>query len=149
MKNLHFIFFLIISIIKEIYSDKSMTIYLALESELKQILINGDTQNILSYTQNELSDINLIKKFTFSCGSSLKINITTSLENSTLAAFIINNDASDSFYFSSSFSNWKCNGTELNFISLVRDYIWYKNKKIPPLASVIQCINGTDFYFSE
>ena len=149
MKNLHFIFFLIISIIKKIYSDKSMTIYLALESELKQILINGETQKILSYTQNELSDINLIKKFTFSCGSSLKINITTSLENSTLAAFIINNDASDSFYFSSSFSNWKCNGTELNFISLVRDYIWYKNKKIPPLASVIQCINGTDFYFSE
>ena len=149
MKNLHFIFFLIVSIIKEIYSDKSMTIYLALESELKQILINGDTQNILSYTQNELSDINLIKKFTFSYNPPLKINITTSLENSTLAAFIINNDASDSFYFSSSFSNWKCNGTELNFISLVRDYIWYKNKKIPPLASVIQCINGTDFYFSE
>ena len=149
MKNLHFIFFLIISIIKEIYSDKSMTIYLALESELKQILINGETQKILSYTQNELSDINLIKKFTFSYNSSLKINITTSLENSTLAAFIINNDASDSFYFSSSFSNWKCNGTELNFISLVRDYIWYKNKRIPPLASVIQCINGTDFYFSE
>ena len=149
MKNLHFIFFLIISIIKEIYSDKSMTIYLALESELKQILINGDTKNILSYTQNELSDINLIKKFTFSYNLSLKINITTSLENSTLAAFIINNDASDSFYFSSSFSNWKCNGTKLNFISLVRDYIWYKNKKIPPLASVIQCINGTDFYFSE
>ena len=149
MKNLHFIFFLIISIIKKIYSDKSMTIYLALESELKQILIDGLPQNILSYTQNELSDTNLIKKFTFSYNSSLKINITTSLENSTLAAFIINNDASDFFYFSSSFSNWKCNGTELNFISLVRDYIWYKNKRIPPLASVIQCINGTDFYFSE
>ena len=148
MKNLHFTFFLIISIIKQIYSDKSMTIYLALESELKQILIDGLPQNILSYTQNELSDINLIKKFTFSYDSSLKINITTSLENSTLAAFIINNDASDSFYFSSSFSNWKCNG-ELQFISLVRDYIWNKNKKIPPLASVIQCINGSDFYFSE
>ena len=147
MKNIHLNFFLIISIIKEIYSDKSMTIYLALESELKQILINGDTQNILSYTQNELSDINLIKKFTFSYISSLKINITTSLENSTLAAFIINNDASDSFYFSSSFSNWKCNGTELKFISLVRDSIWDKNKKIPPLASVIQCINGTEFSF--
>ena len=149
MKNLHFIFFLIISIIKEIYSDKSMTIYLALDSEIKNLLNNEKEFEISSYSQKELSDINLIKKFTFSYNSSLKINITTSLENSTLAAFIINNDASDFFYFSSSFSNWKCNGTELNFISLVRDYIWYKNKKIPPLASVIQCINGTDFYFSE
>ena len=147
MKNVHLTFFLIISIIKLIYSDKSMTIYLALSSNLTSLKNNGIEINISSYTQNELSDSNLIKKFTFSYNLSLKINITTSLENSTLAAFIINNDASDFFYFSSFFSNWKCNGTELNFISLVRDYIWDKNKKIPPLASVIQCINGTEFSF--
>ena len=61
--------------------------------------------------------------------------------------FIIDNDSSDSFYFSST-SDWKCNGTELKFISLVRDSIWDKNKKIPPLTSIIQCINGTNFTFN-
>ena len=147
MKNIHLNFFLIISILKQIYSDKSMTIYLALDSEIKNVINNEKEFEISSYSQKELSDINLIKKFTFSYNSSLKINITTSLENSTLAAFIIDNDSSDSFYFSST-SNWKCNGTELKFISLVRDSIWDKNKKIPPLASIIQCINGTNFTFN-
>ena len=148
MKNFHLNFFLIISILKQIYSDKSMTIYLALDSEIKNVINNEKEFEISSYSQKELSDINLIKKYTFSYDSSLKINITTSLENSTLAAFIIDNDSSDSFYFSST-SNWKCNGTELKFISLVRDSIWDKNKKIPPLASVIQCINGKKFTFNK
>ena len=147
MKNIHLNFFLIISILKQIYSDKSMTIYLALDSEIKNLLNNEKEFGISSYSQKELSDINLIKKFTFSYESQIDFSIISSLENSTLAAFIIDNDSSDSFYFSST-SNWKCNGTELKFISLVRDSIWDKNKKIPPLASIIQCINGTKFTFN-
>ena len=147
MKNIHLNFFLIISILKQIYSDKSMTIYLALDSEIKNLLNNEKEFGISSYSQKELSDINLIKKFTFSYESKTNFSIISSLENSTLAAFIIDNDSSDSFYFSST-SNWKCNGTELKFISLVRDSIWDKNKKIPPLASIIQCINGTNFTFN-
>ena len=147
MKNIHLNFFLIISILKQIYSDKSMTIYLALDSEIKNLLNNEKEFGISSYSQKELSDINLIKKFTFSYESQIDFSIISSLENSTLAAFIIDNDSSDSFYFSST-SNWKCNGTELKFISLVRDSIWDKNKKIPPLASIIQCINGTNFTFN-
>ena len=147
MKNFYLNFFLIISILKQIYSDKSMTIYLALDSEIKNLLNNEKEFGISSYSQKELSDINLIKKFTFSYESQIDFSIISSLENSTLAAFIIDNDSSDSFYFSST-SNWKCNGTELKFISLVRDSIWDKNKKIPPLASIIQCINGTKFTFN-
>jgi hypothetical protein len=147
MKNIHLNFFLIISILKQIYSDKSMTIYLALDSEIKNVINNEKEFEISSYSQKELSDINLIKKFTFSYESQIDFSIISSLENSTLAAFIIDNDSSDSFYFSST-SNWKCNGTELKFISLVRDSIWDKNKKIPPLASIIQCINGTKFTFN-
>ncbi len=147
MKNIHLNFFFIISILKQIYSDKSMTIYLALDSEIKNLLNNEKEFGISSYSQKELSDINLIKKFTFSYESQIDFSIISSLENSTLAAFIIDNDSSDSFYFSST-SNWKCNGTELKFISLVRDSIWDKNKKIPPLASIIQCINGTKFTFN-
>ena len=147
MKNIHLNFFLIISILKQIYSDKSMTIYLALDSEIKNVINNEKEFEISSYSQKELSDINLIKKFTFSYESQIDFSIISSLENSTLAAFIIDNDSSDSFYFSST-SNWKCNGTELKFISLVRDSIWDKNKKIPPLASIIQCINGTNFTFN-
>ena len=147
MKNIHLNFFLIISILKQIYSDKSMTIYLALDSEIKNVINNEKEFEISSYSQKELSDINLIKKFTFSYESQIDFSIISSLENSTLAAFIIDNDSSDSFYFSST-SNWKCNGTELKFISLVRDSIWDKNKKIPPLASVIQCVNGTNFTFN-
>jgi hypothetical protein len=147
MKNIHLNFFLIISILKQIYSDKSMTIYLALDSEIKNVINNEKEFEISSYSQKELSDINLIKKFTFSYESKTNFSIISSLENSTLAAFIIDNDSSDSFYFSST-SNWKCNGTELKFISLVRDSIWDKNKKIPPLASIIQCINGTNFTFN-
>ena len=147
MKNIHLNFFLIISILKQIYSDKSMTIYLALDSEIKNVINNEKEFEISSYSQKELSDINLIKKFTFSYESKTNFSIISSLENSTLAAFIIDNDSSDSFYFSST-SNWKCNGTELKFISLVRDSIWDKNKKIPPLASIIQCINGTKFTFN-
>ena len=145
MKNVHLTFFLIISIIKLIYSDKSMTIYLALSSNLTSLKNDGTEINISSYTQNELSDSNLIKKFTFSY-STLDLLITSSLKNSTLAAFIINNDSPDTFYFSTHF-NWTCNDGTINYISLVRDYIWDKNKKIPPLASVIQCINGTEFSF--
>ena len=147
MKNIHLNFFLIISILKQIYSVKSMTIYLALDSEIKNVINNEKEFEISSYSQKELSDINLIKKFTFSYESKTNFSIISSLENSTLAAFIIDNDSSDSFYFSST-SNWKCNGTELKFISLVRDSIWDKNKKIPPLASIIQCINGTNFTFN-
>ena len=147
MKNIHLNFFLIISILKQIYSDKSMTIYLALDSEIKNVINNEKEFEISSYSQKELSDINLIKKFTFSYESKTNFSIISSLENSTLAAFIIDNDSSDSFYFSST-SDWKCNGTELKFISLVRDSIWDKNKKIPPLASIIQCINGTNFTFN-
>ena len=147
MKNIHLNFFLIISILKQIYSDKSMTIYLALDSEIKNVINNEKEFEISSYSQKELSDINLIKKFTFSYESQIDFSKISSLENSTLAAFIIDNDSSDSFYFSST-SNWKCNGTELKFISLVRDSIWDKNKKIPPLASIIQCINGTNFTFN-
>ena len=152
MKNIHLNFFLIISILKQFYSDKSMTIYLALDSEIKKLSINEEGEEeeeigISSYSQKEHSDINLIKKFTFSYESKTNFSIISSLENSTLAAFIIDNDSSDSFYFSST-SNWKCNGTELKFISLVRDSIWDKNKKIPPLASIIQCINGTNFTFN-
>ena len=147
MKNIHLNFFLIISILKQIYSDKSMTIYLALDSEIKNVINNEKEFEISSYSQKELSDINLIKKFTFSYESKTNFSIISSLENSTLAAFIIDNDSSDSFYFSST-SNWKCNGTKLKFISLVRDSIWDKNKKIPPLASIIQCINGTNFTFN-
>ena len=147
MKNIHLNFFLIISILKQIYSDKSMTIYLALDSEIKNLLNNEKEFGNSSYSQKELSDINLIKKFTFSYESKTNFSIISSLENSTLAAFIIDNDSSDSFYFSST-SNWKCNGTELKFISLVRDSIWDKNKKIPPLASIIQCIKGTKFTFN-
>ena len=147
MKNIHLNFFLIISILKQIYSDKSMTIYLALDSEIKNVINNEKEFEISSYSQKELSDINLIKKFTFSYESQIDFSIISSLENSTLAAFIIDNDSSDSFYFSST-SNWKCNGTELKFISLVRDSIWDKNKKIPPLASIIQCVNGTNFTFN-
>ena len=146
MKNVHLTFFLIISIIKLIYSDKSMTIYLALSSNLTSLKNNGIEINISSYTQNELSDSNLIKKFTFSY-STLDLLITSSLKNSTLAAFIINNDSPDTFYFSTHF-NWTCNDGTINYISLVRDYIWDKNKKIPPLTSIIQCINGTNFTFN-
>ena len=60
MKFLFFFFlqFLILHI-----ESESITLYLALDSELKEIKADGEPISIKSYSKNELSDIYLIKKF--------------------------------------------------------------------------------------
>ena len=153
MKFLFFFFlqFLILHI-----ESESITLYLALDSELKEIKADGEPISIKSYSKNELSDIYLIKKFSITIEKNLTI---ISSSNASLAALIIDNDSNDSndIYLSSSLDggHWRevCEGEveeevegevkgDLVFLTLVRDYIWNNNNKIPPLASVIQSQTG-------
>ena len=139
MKFLFFFFlqFLILHI-----ESESITLYLALDSELKEIKADNKSIFIKSYSKNELSDIYLIKKFSITIEKNLTI---ISSSYSSLAALIIYNDTN--IYLSSSLSShWtKIEGEvkgPLVFLTLVRDYIWNNNNKIPPLASVIQSQTG-------
>ena len=147
-KFLFFLLHLFFLKIKYVDESTSITLYIALDSELKSILIDGEKALTLSsYSQNELSDIYLIKKFSISINNSLTIQ--SSLQNSSLAAFIIENDNNENYYLSSiDSSKWGCSSGNLTFLTLVRDYIWDNNKKIPPLASVIQCSNDDTFTFT-
>ena len=97
MKFLFFFFlkFLILHI-----ESKSITLYLALDSELKEIKADGEPISIKSYSKNELSDIYLIKKFSITIEKNLTI---TSSSYSSLAALIKDNDTN--IYLSSSLSS--------------------------------------------
>lgn len=141
MKFLFFFFlqFLILHI-----ESKSITLYLALDSELKEIKADGEPISIKSYSKNELSDIYLIKKFSITIEKNLTI---TSSSYSSLAALIKDKENEDIIYLSSSLSShWTEIEGEVKgplvFLTFVRDYIWNNNNKIPPLASVIQSQTG-------
>ena len=137
-----FLFFFFLQFLKLHIKSKSITLYLALDSELKEIKADGEPISIKSYSKNELSDIYLIKKFSITIENNL---IITSSSYSSLAALIFDHD-SDEIYLSSSLSDhWTEIEGEVKrplFLTLVRDYIWNNNNKIPPLASVIQSQTG-------
>lgn len=138
-----FLFFFFLQFLKLHIKSKSITLYLALDSELKEIKADGEPISIKSYSKNELSDIYLIKKFSITIEKNLTI---TSSSYSSLAALIIDHD-SDEIYLSSSLSDhWTEIEGEVKrplvFLTFVRDYIWNNNNKIPPLASVIQSQTG-------
>ena len=137
-----FLFFFFLQFLKLHIKSKSITLYLALDSELKEIKADNKSIFIKSYSKNELSDIYLIKKFSITIEKNLTI---TSSSYSSLAALIIYNDTN--IYLSSSLSShWTEIEGEVKgplvFLTFVRDYIWNNNNKIPPLASVIQSQTG-------
>ena len=139
-----FLFFFFLQFLILYIESESITLYLALDSELKEIKADGEPISIKSYSKNELSDIYLIKKFSITIEKNLTI---TSSSYSSLAALIKDKENEDIIYLSSSLSShWTEIEGEVKgplvFLTFVRDYIWNNNNKIPPLASVIQSQTG-------
>ena len=141
----------LIILITILYSIKTYDIvfFLAINTELSTFTIENN--NVLSnYTLEQLQNSTLIKTIRKSnLNSSIKITFSgESTFSFSAIAIIIKSDTDKSYYLLTPKSKYYEYKTDPKYISLVENSIWYNNKKIPDLASVISCSDEVAFTYN-
>ena len=145
----------LIILISILYSIKTYDIvfFLAINTELSTFTTennNAQESYLSNYTLEQLQNSTLIKTIRKSnLNSSIKITFSgESTFSFSAIAIIIKSDTDKSYYLLTPQSNYyKCYSNHSNYISLVENSIWYNNKKIPDLSSVISCSGNVVFTY--
>lgn len=139
-KNFHFNFIILLITFRYINTSISY-LFIVSTSEIKEIELEEPEDVIEDITDLQTSKVSEIKKYKITYENDLRITLTFEPKSFSFAAFVINDD--NSFILSTENTNvWKCVEGVLTFKGLVGDSSWSDNKKIPNLASVLEC-NGT------
>ena len=139
-KNFHFNFIILLITFRYINTSISY-LFIVSTSEIKEIKQEEPEDVIKDIKDLQPSTVSEIKKYNITYENDLRITLTFELKSFSFAAFVINDD--NSFILSTENTNvWKCVDGVLTFKGLVGDSSWSDNKKIPNLASVLEC-NGT------
>ena len=144
----------LIILITILYSIKTYDIvfFLAINTELSTFTTennNAQESYLSNYTLEQLQNSTLIKTIRKSnLNSSIKITFSgESTFSFSAIAIIIKSDTDKSYYLLTPQSNYYNCSNYLNYISLVENSIWYNNKKIPDLSSVISCSGNVVFTY--
>ena len=139
-KNFYFNFIILLITFRYINTSISY-LFIVSTSEIKEIELEEPEDVIEDITDLQTSKVSEIKKYKITYENDLRITLIFELKSFSFAAFVINDDKS--FILSTQNMNvWKCVEGVLTFKGLVGDSSWSDNKKIPNLASVLEC-NGT------
>ena len=139
-KNFYFNFIILLITFRYINTSISY-LFIVSTSEIKEIELEEPEDVIEDITDLQTSKVSEIKKYKITYENDLRITLTFEPKSFSFAAFVINDD--NSFILSTENTNvWKCVKGVLTFKGLVGDSSWSDNKKIPNLASVLEC-NGT------
>ena len=139
-KNFYFNFIILLITFRYINTSISY-LFIVSTSEIKEIELEEPEDVIEDITDLQTSKVSEIKKYNITYENDLRITLTFEPKSFSFAAFVINDD--NSFILSTENTNvWKCVEGVLTFKGLVGDSSWSDNKKIPNLASVLEC-NGT------
>ena len=139
-KNFYFNFIILLITFRYINTSISY-LFIVSTSEIKEIELEEPEDVIEDITDLQTSKVSEIKKYKITYENDLRITLTFEPKSFSFAAFVINDD--NSFILSTENTNvWKCVEGVLTFKGLVGDSSWSDNKKIPNLASVLEC-NGT------
>ena len=139
-KNFHFNFIILLITFRYINTSISY-LFIVSTSEIKEIKQEEPEDVIKDIKDLQPSTVSEIKKYNITYENDLRITLTFEPKSFSFAAFVINDDKS--FILSTQNTNvWKCVEGVLTFKGLVGDSSWSDNKKIPNLASVLEC-NGT------
>ena len=139
-KNFYFNFIILLITFRYINTSISY-LFIVSTSEIKEIELEEPEDVIEDITDLQTSKVSEIKKYNITYENDLRITLTFEPKSFSFAAFVINDD--NSFILSTENTNvWKCVNGVLTFKGLVGDSSWSDNKKIPNLASVLEC-NGT------
>ena len=139
-KNFYFNFVILLITFRYINTSISY-LFIVSTSEIKEIELEEPEDVIEDITDLQTSKVSEIKKYKITYENDLRITLTFEPKSFSFAAFVINDD--NSFILSTENTNvWKCVDGVLTFKGLVGDSSWSDNKKIPNLASVLEC-NGT------
>ena len=139
-KNFHFNFIILLITFRYINTSISY-LFIVSTSEIKEIKQEEPEDVIKDIKDLQPSTVSEIKKYNITYENDLRITLTFEPKSFSFAAFVINDD--NSFILSTENTNvWKCVDGVLTFKGLVGDSSWSDNKKIPNLASVLEC-NGT------
>ena len=141
----------LIILITILYSIKTYDIvfFLAINTELLTFTIDSESY-LSNYTPEQIQNSTLIKTFK---KSNLTSNITIPFSGKSTFSFsaiaiIIKSDTDKSYYLLTPQSkSYECK-KDPKYISLVENSIWYNNKKIPELASVISCSDEVVFTYN-
>ncbi len=140
----------LIILITILYSIKTYDIVFFLAINTKLLTFTIDSESYLSnYTPEQKQNSTLIKTFRKSnLDSNIKITFRgESTFSFSAIAIIIKSDTDKSYYLLTPQSNYYKCSKYLNYISLVENSIWYNNKKIPDLSSVISCSEKVVFTY--
>ena len=139
-KNFYFNFIILLITFRYINTSISY-LFIVSTSEIKEIELEEPEDVIEDITDLQTSKVSEIKKYKITYENDLRITLIFELKSFSFAAFVINDD--NSFILSTENTKvWKCVGGVLTLKGLVGDSSWSDNKKIPNLASVLEC-NGT------
>ena len=139
-KNFYFNFIILLITFRYINTSISY-LFIVSTSEIKKIEQEEPEDVIKDIKDLQPSTVSEIKKYNITYENDLRITLTFELKSFSFAAFVINDDKS--FILSTQNTNvWKCVEGVLTFKGLVGDSSWSDIKKIPNLASVLEC-NGT------
>ena len=137
-KNFYFNFIILLITFRNINTSISY-LFIVSTSEIEEIEPE-ELEEPEDITDLQPSKVSEIKKYNITYKNDLRITLTFEPKSFSFAAFVINDDKS--FILSTkNESVWNCDGG-LTFKGLVGDSSWSDNKKIPNLASVLEC-NGT------
>ena len=141
----------LIILITILYSIKTYDIvfFMAINTELLTFTIDSESY-LSNYTPEQKQNSTLIKTFRKSnLDSNIKITFRGESTFSFIAiAIIIKSDTDKSYYLLTPKSKYYECTTDPKYISLVENSIWYNNKKIPDLASVISCSGEVVFTYN-
>ena len=138
-KNFYFNFIILLITFRYINSSISY-LFIVSTSEIKEIEQEELEDVIKDIKDLQPSTVSEIKKYNITYENDLRITLTFEPKSFSFAAFVVNDDKS--FILSTkNESVWNCDGG-LTFKGLVGDSSWSDIKKIPNLASVLEC-NGT------
>ena len=139
-KNFYFNFIILLITFRYINTSISY-LFIVSTSEIKEIELEEPEDVIEDITDLQTSKVSEIKKYKITYENDLRITLTFEPKSFSFAAFVINDDKS--FILSTQNTKvWKCFDGVLTFKGLVGDSSWSDIKKIPNLASVLEC-NGT------
>ena len=147
-KNFYFNFIILLITFRNINTSIS---YLFIVSTSEIIDIKPEEQEEAEESEDVIEDItdlqpskvSEIKKYKITYENNLAITLTFESQSFSFAAFVINDDKS--FILSTDNKKvWKCVGVDgidgvLTFKGIVGDSSWSDNKKIPNMASVLEC----------
>ena len=139
-KNFYFNFIILLITFRYINTSISY-LFIVSTSEIKEIEQEEPEDVIKDIKDLQPSTVSEIKKYNITYENDLRITLTFEPKSFSFAAFVINDDKS--FILSTQNTKvWKCFDGVLTFKGLVGDSSWSDIKKIPNLASVLEC-NGT------